>query len=449
MKTPGRFFAFAAASLLAAANAGTAAAGEGALDDAFLDREIKRTQPDFVVYRPFAADGHDDHGNEHFHVFHVRNALCALWTQSAYEGTFTQRPVFSRSFDGGKTWSAPKCILRDPIDPKTGRNMGSWAAAAVSKSGRIYVLYAKHLGDGTDHETGKMHVLCSDDLGETWSPEAPFAQPHDPRYDLDTPAKPVSLFPWQNAYRLSDGSVLMALSHNYKNPAANPEPRKYWPEAPGACEFMRFDNVDADPAPADLKATYFARNEKGLHAPLFTDPSRPSGEEPAVVELPDGRLMCVFRACEGHVWYSVSADKGETWRPCEMLRYRDGGAGVEHPYSPSPMFRTAENEYVLFTHNSTGRCGGPRPRTDGNWRNPLYLLKGEFRPGAHQPVWFSEPKKIMDNGGVKIKRMDLAMYADLTVEPEGPVFWYPDRKFFLLGKKLAPLLKDMRVPRND
>ncbi len=402
-----------------------------------LFNEIRRTNPDYIVYAPHAQGGHDDHGNEHFHVFRVRGVLCALWTMSAHEGTHTQRPVFARSYNGGLTWTEPRCILHDPIDPETGRNMGSWAAAAVSKSGRIYVLYAKHLGDGSDHETGKMFVLCSDDLGETWSPEAPFPMPHDPRLDIDSPAKPVSLFPWQNAYRLSDGTVLMALSHNWKNPAANPEPKKWWPEHPSGCEFLKFTNIDDDPPPAELKAQFFARCEKSLNAPLRTDPSRRTGEEPAVVELPDERLMCVFRTAEGHVWYSVSENRGETWRPCEMLRYADGAEGVRHPLSPCPMFRVSENDYLLFTHDNDGFFGhDDKPQTNGNWRNPLYLLRGEYHPGAHQPVWFSKPEKFMDNGDTAMTRKDLAMYASMTIEDGVPVFWYPDRKFFLLGRRI-------------
>lgn len=404
----------------------------------FLDGEIRRTEPDFVVYRPHAEKGFDDHGNEHFHVFRVRGVHCALWTMSAFEGTHTQRPMFATSEDGGRTWTAPKCILHDPIDPETGRNMGSWAAAAVSKSGRIYVFYAKHLGDGTDHETGKMHALCSDDIGRTWSDEAPLPMPHDPEYDIDTPAKPVSLFPWQNALRLSDGTVIMALSHNWKSPGKNPEPRKWWPCMSGGCEFMTILNIDDDPPPSELRLRFSARNEKGLNGPIRGDAIRRSGEEPALVELPDGRLFCAFRCVEGHVWYSVSDDKGASWRPTEMLRYRDGGEGVRHPYSPAPMFRTGDESYVLFTHNHEGiGADGITPDTKGNWRNPLFMLRGRYVKDAHQPIWFDEPVKIMDNGGVKLERMDLAMYADLTVEETGPVFWYPDRKFFLLGRKLA------------
>ena len=120
----------AAVGLLLLAGA-AARAEKGDLDNAFLDRELQRTKPHYVIYRPHAEAKYDDHGNEHLHVFRGKDgSLCALWTMSRHEGTFTQRPVFAKSRDDGRTWSEPKCILNDPIDPKTGRNMGSWAAAA-------------------------------------------------------------------------------------------------------------------------------------------------------------------------------------------------------------------------------------------------------------------------------------------------------------------------------
>jgi len=64
-----------------------------------LEVEMRRTQPDYVVYRPKSMDGaHHDWGNEHFLVFDGPDgSLMAVWTQSTREGMPDQRIVFSRS----------------------------------------------------------------------------------------------------------------------------------------------------------------------------------------------------------------------------------------------------------------------------------------------------------------------------------------------------------------
>ena len=90
-----------------------------------------------------------------------------------------------------------------------------------------------------------------------------------------------------------------------------------------------------------------------------------------------------------------------------------------------PMFRVSEEEYILFTHGHDGFFGQAFPQTSGNWRNPVVLLRGEFRPDAHQPVWFSQPVEFMNNGDVAIPpRKDLSLYGDLTFEDGEPVLWY-------------------------
>jgi len=53
---------------------------------------------------------------------------------------------------------------------------------------------------------------------------------------------------------------------------------------------------------------------------------------------------------------------------------------------------------------------------------------------------FDEPKLFMDHHGVSLGkpgsagRLDMALYSSFTVVNGKPVLWYPDRKFFLLGR---------------
>ena len=78
------------------------------------------------------------------------------------------------------------------------------------------------------------------------------------------------------------------------------------------------------------------------------------------------------------------------------------------------------------------------------------MARAEFREGARQPLWFSGPSFLMDNDGVPLGygegRCDLAMYSSMTCGDDEGTIWYPDRKFFLLGKRLPfPWLTEMGV----
>jgi len=56
----------------------------------------------------------------------------------------------------------------------------------------------------------------------------------------------------------------------------------------------------------------------------------------------------------------------------------------------------------------------------------------------------------MDNDGEGIgprKRTDIGVYPSMTNRRGNDVLWHPDRKFFLLGKRITPQwLADMQVP---
>jgi hypothetical protein len=221
------------------------------------------------------------------------------------------------------------------------------------------------------------------------------------------------------------------------------------------CELIRFDNLDEGPDPADLRLTWLPEPEGTIRVPCPIEPERSRGyslaEEPGIVLLPDGRLFMTMRTVTGRIWYTVSDDDGATWRATEVLRYRDDGDEVRHPKSPCPLYALQEGRFLLFFHNHDGTGYGATGPWDMDARRPLFLAVGEFRPGAHQPVWFSQPQFLCDTQGVGVgpeSLIWLAMYSSLTERDGQRIFWYPDRKHFLLGRFLSDeWLADLTVPQ--
>ena len=114
------------------------------------------------------------------------------------------------------------------------------------------------------------------------------------------------------------------------------------------------------------------------------------------------------------------------------------------------MYEYSSGRYVLLHHNNDGRFQGCEPEETNKNRRPAFIALGEFHPHAEQPVWFSRSKEFMDNDGVGIgplKRIDIGVYPSVTNRQGNFVLWHPDRKFFLLGKRIASeWLADLAVP---
>ena len=414
-----------------------------------MDVELKATRPDYVVFVPRVTEGGvSDTGNEHFLVFDGPDgSLMAVWTQSTHEGQPDQHIAFARSADEGATWSPPR-VIAGPTNA-TGGHMASWGYPLVSKSGRIYVLYSQHIGkyDTFFHHTGWLHGIASDDNGQTWSApdNIPVARSVN---DNPDPAMPPNMLCWQKPQRLGKDGRYLAGFTRWTSFAVRKNPTPSWISADSRVEFMRFENVDDNPKVADLKISWFAANEKALAVPFPGHEEVSACQEPSLVKLPDGRLFCVMRTAAGSPFWSVSGDLGETWTPPRRLLQRDGGQPLLHPLSPCPLYdvggsAAGSGRYVLFIHNHDGHYHGFGPTDTGMHRRPVCLVAGRFAPGAEQPVAFDEPKFFFDHDGVPLGppgskgRQDLALYSSFTVRNGKAVLWYPDRKFFLLGRVIG------------
>ncbi|MFA6960407.1 MAG: exo-alpha-sialidase [Opitutaceae bacterium] len=403
-----------------------------------LHFEARRTAPDYFTYLPDASAGLTvaHASNEHFLVDRLPDGrLFAVWTQSSFEGNPDQHIVFATSADDGKTWSAPVTIAG--ADVAKGLAMASWAFPLVSRGGRLYVIFSRHAGvnDIFTHTTGLMACIHSDDCGKTWSEQTILPMPRG-KWDNPDPGIPANWIVWQKPIRIADGRYFTGFTR-WVSPAVRPAKPipKWWAEA-AVVEFMRFENVDENPDPADLRITWLMSNEQALQTGLVGHPRVPCIQEPSLIVLPDGRLFCVMRTTLGSPYYSVGSADGSEWRTPEPLRQFDDGPVLPHPLSPCPIYEMEGSGYAFFYHGHNGYFLDKTPSDTSDHRRPVCLARGEFRPTARQPVWFSAPWFFMDNGGVSILRSDLALYASVTQSAEGIVLWYPERKFFLLGKKI-------------
>ncbi len=424
-----------------------------------MRREARRSEPDYIVYVPGSYDGStNDSHNEHFLVFDgPDSSLMAVWTQSpGLPGRQQNRIMFSRSHDNGASWSAPR-RLAGPSAPDDPANMASWAFPMVSRSGRIYVIYNQNQGNSgwIKMHTGTMDGLYSDDNGVTWSEPQTIPMPRSPYDDADRNIPPEWIV-WQIPMRDLKGRYLVG----YTRWVAESKARYGKGELPGdwtwiesVCEFMRFENLDDDPEPRDLRLSFSAWGDRALRVPHRKDPLLSIAQEPSLVRLPDNRLFCVMRTNSGSIWYSVSGDDGDTWcNPRPLLR-RDHGRPILQPVSCCPIYQAGDltdGRYILLHHNHAGNTDA-KPPNPARPRRPAFIALGEFRPRASQPIWFSESKKFIDTDGYATngKKGDsqIGVYTSFTSRDGNNVLWYPDRKCFLLGKRIPDsFLAELTVP---
>lgn len=394
----------------------------------YLKEQMKITNPDYVMFVPKQLEWESD--NVHLYVVEHKKygGMLAFWTQSTFEGTGNNHIVMAGSKDGGKNWSTPKYILGSKAMTREDglkEPQASWGFPIVTKSGRIYLFYYREIlgvKDNSRQLTGIFSSIYSDDCGETWSESCDIKQRLTP-YDCDEYIQDDIVY--ELPMRGPDGKYLAGFTKYVS--------RKINDELKGGCRvyFYRFDNIDDDPEIKDLKITTLPKDEKGIYV------YKPNGcigriEEPAWVILPDNRIFCTMRTDLGCVYYSISSDSGESWTEPRIL-YFDDMTPFVHPISPCPVYDLGDGRYMQLFH---GQCNPNKPYLP---RNTLHYAIGYFDSDSSQPIRFKkEDSKLYmhlgeDADGFGTDKQE-AIYGTMTHCDNKNILWYPDRKFFLLGK---------------
>ncbi|WP_262686852.1 sialidase family protein [Paenibacillus baimaensis] len=395
--------------------------------------EWKRSNPDITVFVPKEDAYTGD--NEHFLVFESpKGEWLALWTQSSVEGHGDNHLVLSRSKDQLE-WSEPVYVAGARRGERGGQ--ASWGFPVVSEQGRMYIFYTKDIGihDLDSQTTGTMGCVYSDDDGYAWITGTDIPMDRN-RYDHPDPKVPRNWIGWQKPIRDSQGRWMTGYTQ-WSSREVYDVPKVGWYSKDSRSLFMRFDNIDEGPDPERLKITWLPQGSEGLAVPFPGNPELSVAQEPSLVLLPDGRLFCVMRTFTGFIWYSVSSDDGESWTPPQMLRYRDDGEPIRQPIASCPVYPLQDGRFVLVFHNNDGNLGEYGPHHALHNRRPAYLSCGRYVEGARQPLWFGKPKLFVDTDGLTIGpkgTSEIATYPSLTEFNGKTVLWYPDRKYYLLGK---------------
>ncbi len=385
-------------------------------------QDILVNKPDYVVFVPkkkkFITG---DTYNDHFQVFTKPNGmLFAVWTQATKEGDIDQHIAFSKSKDDGFTWSEP-VVLAGSKNYTNPQLRASWQQPMVSKSGRIYLLWNQQVTSQGPH-CGTMFGIYSDNEGETWS--SPQLVPMQ-RMDRDPEdiLIPPSWCNWQRPLRLGkDGKYLVGVSRHGK--------ASYDKKRVTSVEFLQFNNIDDNPEVKDIELSWFATNKDALV--VEHEKFRPVAEEASIVKLPDGRLFALMRTSSGHPYWSQSFDDGQSWSEPKVLKDRDGGTPYLHPRSPCPLYdwkgpEAASGYYFALVHH-TFDFDAEREYQN---RGPLYLIAGKFNKNAEQPIEFAPMQLFAERPSGN------SFYTSLTVVNGKTTLWFPDKKFYLLGRVIG------------
>jgi sialidase-1 len=209
-----------------------------------------------------------------------------------------------RSTDEGLTWGAAQQVADTPWDDRD-------PSIACLSDGTLLCNWFTYYGTQEAAEPEKpakykeLWLARSTDDGHTW------AEPHlvpNTAGDHWGCSSPI--------VELTDGTLLWPIYREY------PDPLRNWSAV--------IRSTDGGQTWSD---------------PTWVDEGNDDNDEPALVELPNGRVLCVMRTSGGDsMWWCVSADKGATWTRSARI-----GFPGQAPY----LFRTSDG-LLLLGHRVPG-----------------------------------------------------------------------------------------------
>lgn len=396
--------------------------------------EFLVSKPDYVTFIP-QTETNRFLTNQHYLTQQLKSKrIFSIWTAGYMEASDNQSVLCHWSDDNGLTWTKFSVI----DGPETDGKISSWAFFIyIENLNRIYVFYNKDTGSRIYHQ-GELLMKYSDDEGGSWS--------HSYKYSIEKgqySAKGDTVMYWwayQNPIKI-ENKYLVGFTDIFPH-----EPDIFYATE---IRFLQFENITTETNPENLIITTWPKNGKvGLRGSYYGGTARSTLQEPSLIQLSDGRLFCVMRSGQGFPYYSISSDSGKTWMTPKRLRYSSNGDFIAHPLAPCPIYPIDNNQYVLIFNNNTGNAnGGSSPSNGLKNRTPSFLAYAKETLTETQPISFSTPIRFLENYvrpyGPQ-SRTEIGTYPSMTKLDNDYILWYPDRKHFLLGKKIPPFPESFR-----
>ncbi|MCE7070867.1 glycoside hydrolase [Dyadobacter sp. CY327] len=266
------------------------------------------------------APGHDNPRNSEGDFITLKDGRI-LFIYSRYTGKSTSdhAPAYLAgrySSDGGKTWTNEDRLV---VEREGDMNVMSVSLLRL-KNGKIAMFYLKK-----NSETDCIPLMrISEDEAKTWSAATPCITDRKGYFVLNN----------NRVIQLKNGRLLMAV-------ALHSSIDGKWQNKADLYSYFSDDNG--------------ASWKSGKQVPNST---KIITQEPAVIELKDGRIMMLIRSDSGVQQLSYSADKGVTWSHIES-------STIYSPVSPASIARIPSTGDLLLVWNNNkikeeGWHGGAR-----------------------------------------------------------------------------------------
>jgi sialidase-1 len=234
-------------------------------------------------------------------VFYAGYGHVSLPNQALPRGA---RVAAVRSRDEGQSWSPAQVVADTPWDDRD-------PSIVCLKDGTLLCNWFTYYADFQAPQPGKpthfkeLWLAASQDHGVTWSEPRQVPVTENLYWGCSSPI-----------IELADGALLWPIYREYQGPL------RAWS--------------------AMLRSTDHGQTWKG---PYWVDENNPDNDEPAVLELPDGRVLCLMRNNQGNsMWWSESLDHGLTWKASQPTGF---------PGHAAYLFRSADG-VLLMGHRVPG-----------------------------------------------------------------------------------------------